>query len=116
MNEILKNIINYLNDNYNQASENYNFILGAKPEVIKYANNIAISFWACGAIVCIDHLLYFISEDDGYWFLEENPCFSIGWLPSYSEALDRLQKYVNNNGKPVYYKDTDVLCHYTLED
>lgn len=118
-NEILSEVINYLNDNYNQESENYSIVDGAKPEVIRYDEHTAISLWACGAIVCIEHIMYFIKEDDGYWFVSRSggaaqDCFSLGWADSFINAMSSLQKFVKENGTPVYYSGTNEICHYTL--
>ena len=84
-NEVINEIVSWLNDNYNQESENYDIFTGAKPEVIPYDEHIAISLWSCGAIVCINDLLYFIGEDDGNWYVHSDEyhialqsCFSIG--------------------------------------
>ncbi len=124
--EHLKNIVNWLNKNYNQNSENYSIFNGAKPEVIRYDEHTAISLWACGAIVCIKSIIHFIGEDDGNWFLlEAKRCskyedygyqdqFSIGWAESFYNAVKRLKNYINENGKPVYYSGTKTICHYTL--
>lgn len=122
MKEKLKTIVSWLNRNYNQESENYNIFVGSKPGVIKYDEHTAISPWACGAIVCIGSLLYFIGEDDGNWFLiddKEYRCglqdsFSIGWAESFVEAINNLVEYTKENGQPVYFSGTKVLCHYTL--
>jgi hypothetical protein len=82
----LESIVRWLNENYNQESDNYSIIHGPKPEVVRYDEETAISLWACGAIVCIGSLLYFISEDDGNWFINYSgrdygyqSTFSIGW-------------------------------------
>ena len=124
--EHLKNIVNWLNKNYNQDSENYSIFSGAKPEVVRYDEHTAISLWACGAIVCIKTIMYFIGEDDGNWFLLEakneyedeeygfQDHFSIGWAKSFSDAIKRLENYINENGKPVYFSGTNTICHYTL--
>ena len=119
--EKLESIVYWLNENYNQDSENYSIFNGAKPEVIRYNKEIAISLWACGAIVCIGSLLYFISEDDGNWFIRDSEeeygfqsTFSIGWAESFSEALKKLIEYTKENGKPVYFSGTNTICHYTL--
>ena len=121
MEEKLNGIIDWLNENYNQESENYNIFVGAKPEVIKYDEHTAISLWACGAIVCIGSILYFIQEDDGNWFLIEGEystglqsCFSIGQAESFTKALTDLVGYTKEHGKPVYYSGTNILCHYQL--
>lgn len=121
--EHLKNIVNWLNKNYNQDSENYSIFNGAKPEVIRYDEHTAISLWACGAIVCIESILYFIGEDDGNWFLSEEDNhrnygyqtnFSIGWAESFYNAMKKLEDYINENGEPVYFSGTNTICHYTL--
>lgn len=124
--EHLKNIVNWLNKNYNQGSENYSIFSGAKPEVVRYDEYTAISLWACGAIVCIKSILYFINEDDGNWFLSEAKGneiyedygyqirFSIGWTESFSNAMKRLEDYIKENGEPVYFSGTNTICHYTL--
>lgn len=121
----LKNIVNWLNENYNQDSENYNIFKGAKPEVVRYDEHTAISLWACGAIVCIKTIMYFIEEDDGNWFLSEaksgmyedygyQACFSIGWAKSFSDAMKRLEDYIKENGEPVYFSGTNTICHYKI--
>lgn len=122
MKEKLEAIVNWLNRNYNQESENYNIFVGSKPGVIKHDEHTAISPWGCGAIVCIGSILYFIGEDDGHWFLiegKEHGCglqdrFSIGWAESFVEAMNKLVEYTKENGQPVYFSGTKVLCNYTL--
>lgn len=107
--EKLNKIVAYLEENFNQASENYSLIYGAKPQVIRFDNETAISTWACGAIVCIGHLLYFIGEDDGHWFCNKKDKydfgylkrFSIGWADFFLKALTDLQKYAKENGIPL---------------
>ena len=121
--EHLKNIVNWLNANYNQNSDNYSIFNGAKPEVVRYDEHTAISLWACGAIVCIESIMYFIEEDDGNWRLLENDnhrdygyqgIFSIGWAESFCDAMKRLVDYTKENGKPIYYSGTNIICHYTI--
>ena len=120
--EHLKHIVNWLNKNYNQNSENYSIFNGAKPDVVRYDEHTAISLWACGAIVCIGSIMYFISEDGGNWFLLESKNedfgyrnhFSIGWAKSFSNAMIRLADYIKENGEPVYFSGTNTICHYTL--
>ena len=118
--EKLESIVYWLNENYNQESDKYSIINGAKPEVVRYDKETVISLWACGAIVCIGSLLYFIS-DDGNWFIRDSEgdyglqsTFSIGWAESFSEALKKLIEYTKENGKPVYFSGTNTICHYTL--
>lgn len=115
--EILDNVVEYLNDNFNQQSGKLSIDSGAeKNGVIRYSDNIAISFWGCGAIVCINHIMYFISEDDGNWFISSNDGNSIstGWIESFAGALTRLQDYLKVNGTPIYYEGTNRICLYTL--
>lgn len=137
--EKLKEVVEWLNENYNQDSENYCIFNGAKPEVIRFDENTAISLWACGAIVCIHHFVYFINEDDGHWFCENyvnkryvneegyvnsfwlnrtfcglQSCFSLGWVDSFTTAMKSLKEYVDKNGTAVCYSGTDIVCHYTL--
>lgn len=40
--------------------------------------------------------------------------FSIGCVDSFTNAVLLLKKYMNENGKPVYFSGTDVICYYTL--
>lgn len=135
----IKEILKFLNEKYNQNSEDYCIINGAKPSVIRFDDETAISLWACGAIVCIKSCLHFIQEDDGSWFCneyinkkdvdEENTVswramnhttigvqdgFSIGWTDSFVKALTDLNEYVKENGTPVYFLGTDIICCYTL--
>lgn len=125
MRKELKEIVRWLNKNYNQDSENYDIFCGSKPEVIRYNDHCAISLWSCGAIVCIYDILYFIAEDDGYWWIndEQNESsanyasqkvFSIGWAESFSNALKDLKEYVWKHGEPIYFSGTKTICHYML--
>ena len=132
MKQKLSEIVSYLNTRFNQQSEDYSIFFGAKPQIFRYDKETAISLWACGAIVCIGSILYFISEDDGNWFINEKDkyniglqsSFSIGWADSFVKALENLSKYVEENGVPVRYQlgtDKDGnqiygdICNYRLE-
>ncbi len=125
----LEAIVSWLNSHYNQDSDDYSIFNGAKPRVVRYNDNIAISLWGCGAVVCIVDQLYFIGEDDGNWFLREGKdknlprnlygfatSFSIGWIESFTNALNALKEYVKENGTPVYYAGITekIVCHYKL--
>ena len=131
----LKSVIDWLNKNYSQDNpENYNVFYGPREEVIRYDDETAISLWGCGAIVCIINQIYFISEDDGDWFMEsheeklwgddDDPCkvyayqtgFSVGWLDSFGDAMKRLSEYTKEHGEPVYYSGIEPkrICYYKL--
>lgn len=122
----LKELVDYLNKNYNQDSDNYSIFLGSKPGVIEYNDHIAISPWACGAIVCIYDQMFFISEDDGCWWVNNEErefgrfgyqdSFSIAWAESFINAISDLKKYVWEHGHPVYFSGLDkkIICHYRL--
>ena len=120
--ETLDDVLDYLNDNYNQQSKNYDIFDGPNPKIIRHSKHVAVSLWACGAIVCIGNMLYFLSEDDGNWFVIndgedrfglQDP-FWMGWIDSFSNALTKLKAYVEKNGTPVYYSGTKDICNYTL--
>lgn len=116
--EKLNNVLSWLNEEYGQDSEKYSIFEGAKPEVIRFSDDIAVSLWACGAIVCIGSILYFFSEDDDYWYMKDNGsqgCFSIGWSESFINAMKSMKEYVDKNGEPVYYVGTGKICHYELK-
>lgn len=120
----LASIVSWLNNHYNQDSDNYNIFVGSKPGIIKYDEHTIISPWACGAIVCCHDMLYFLGEDDGNWFLNDEKKeygnygyqthFSLGWADSFIEAINKIMEYVKENGHPVYFSGTDILCHYAL--
>lgn len=127
----LNEVVDYLNKRFNQGTNEYNIVEGAKPQVIRFDKTTAISTWACGAVVCIGSILHFISEDDGHWYLNESnkgyigfqQNFSIGWSNSFIKAIANLNRYVEENGEPVRYtlgKDEDgstiygTICYYKL--
>lgn len=120
----LDDIVEVLNRDYSQQEDSNEDFLGCSvPPMLVYDEHTVISFWSCGAIVCIKHILYFISEDDGNWWINEDKSnysyglqdnFSIAWTPSFISALSRLNNYVHDNGKPVYYSGTKNICYYTL--
>ena len=58
----LKGLVDYLNKNYNQDSDNYSIFCESKPGVVEYNDHIAISPWACGAIVCIYDQIFFMDK------------------------------------------------------
>ena len=113
--DILDEVVEYLNDNFNQQSGKWNIDSGAeKNGVIRYNDNVAISFWGCGAIVCVNDTMYFISEDDANWFISTSDTLSTGWIESFAGALTRLQDYLKVNGTPIYYNGTNEIYSYTL--
>ena len=123
----IQGILDYLNKNYNQNSPNYSIFCGAKPGVIRLDDTTAVSFWGCGAIVCDGDQIYFIQEDDGYWYTSSDDntvsredytqsSFSIGWGRGFVDAMKSLCDYVENNGEPIYYSGIEprCVCHYKL--
>lgn len=122
----LTSIVSWLNNHYNQNSDNYDIFVGSKPGIIKYDEHTIISPWACGAIVCIGDMLYFLEEDDGNWLLNDEKKeygnygyqteFSIGWAESFIGAMKRITEYVKENGQPVYFSGLSekIICHYRL--
>ena len=123
----LRAVVEWLDKNYNQDSDNYSIFMGSKPGIVKFNDHIVISPWACGAIVCRYDQLYFLEEDDGNWWINEEEDkkygrfayqdgFSIAWAESFAYALTELRKYVWEHGKPVYFSGTESICHFRLED
>ena len=122
----LKEIARWLENRFNQDSEDYSIFEGSKPTVLRYDDETAVSTWACGAIVCMGDQLKFIHEDDGNWFVNEDESkyghyayqsgFSIGWTKSFTKAMADLEEYVKEHGEPVYYSGLEekIICHYTL--
>ena len=107
MEETLKEIENWLN-----SQERID-----KTEVIMYNEHIALSFWSCGAIVCIYDRIRFIHEDDDVWYACDGgmQCgFSIGWADSFIDAMNRLKTFVKANGRPIYRHGTNTISHYAL--
>lgn len=129
-NEIKQTLIGvaeYLNDNYGPDESHPKGVI-AYP----YADKVVFTCWDCGALVYINDGIYYISEDDGYWWVNESifqvgtltrevfgygtPGISIGWAKDIAEALIRLNKYIEENGTPVYYVGVEPprICHYIL--
>lgn len=119
----LNEIVDYMSSEY----DDYN--LKSLTEVIRYEDKIAISVWACGAIVYIDGSIYYITEDDGDWWVEValnediphrkiygymSPETCIGWAKDIANAYIRLVDYIEAHGKPVYYVGIDEICYYKL--
>lgn len=120
----LNQIANWLESKFNQETITVDqYVIQPNVEVLKYDEHTAISLWECGAIVCIGSILYFVGEDDGNWFVHNDndfvgfqSAFCIGWTSSFIAALERLEKYVNNHGTPVYWSDNPEkgICYYKL--
>lgn len=99
-----KEIINYMNNHFNQDSDDYNFLFGPKNVVIRLDDTTAVSTWDCGAIVCRDTKTFFIDEDDGHWFISErNNGFSSAYMKSFGDAMIALDTYLKENGIPFHY-------------
>lgn len=111
----LKEIVNYLNNNHYIASQHTN-------KVLRYCQDTAISFWECGAIVCIGARMCYIQEDDSYWFYctsENGECgckssSSLSWGLDIATAITRLYEYVKEVGYPYNYANSDAVCGYEL--
>lgn len=133
----LKAVVEYMNKRFGPESEENDSFLGPKPSVIRYDDKTAIATWACGAVVCIGSAMFYISEDDGFWFLPEEVKIdridkngnypdwavdcgckpggtNIAWAESLANAILELKKYVDENGEPVYYSGTTNICYYRL--
>ncbi len=98
----LNEIVAYLNEHFHQESKNYDIANGPKSTIVIFDNETIISTWACGAIVSINKIIYFISEDDGRWYYTETEnyigvkaYFSIYWIDSFIKALDNLKLTLN---------------------
>ena len=121
---ILEDVTKYLNDNYGPFK-------GHPKGVVKfpYTDKVVFVCWECGAIVYIDRGIYYIAEDDGYWYIEKSVLefgreefgyksggYSIGWAKDIADALITLNSYIIDKGKPVYYEGIEPprICHYIL--
>jgi len=130
MRKELSEVVKWLNKNYNKEdSEYYDVLHTTEPNVVRYNDHIAISLWACGAIVCIYDQMFFVCEDDEYWWVNDiendegdrdygyQTGFSVAWADSFVNAMAELKKYVWENGTPVYFSgfgDAKIVCHYRL--
>lgn len=106
--DLIGQIIDYLNDNVDQESE----ILWMKDDrllpFIRYDKDIVIVLWHCGAFIIINNIIHFICEDDGHWFLSNDECFHIDWLPYYIEGLNKaLSTYRNRKKYKIGYWQKD---------
>lgn len=106
--KLLKELLLLVNESFNQNN---------MPELFKpyKIGDWTIFFWDCGGLALIDTFIYTFDEDDGYWFVSDNHFMSSSWIPQIMKCLNEVQKYLENNGKPYYYPDTNVLCGYTLK-
>lgn len=126
--QILLDLAQYLNDNYGSDGE-------PRPKdvtVYPHADKVVFICWECGAIVYIDGGIYYIGEDDGYWFVEddilqdgdysrevfgyETSGTSIYYAIEIGQAFIKLGKYVEDNGRPEYLVgfEPPLISHYIL--
>ena len=124
INEVAK----WLNENYSQENElNYYTVEESweNPCIVRYDEHTAVAFWSCGAVVCIESMLYFIWGDDGIWVVNKMETkagtviagmlsgFTVMLAGKLSEALTMMEKYVRENGR--YVEETErTIAHYTL--
>ena len=125
--QTLISVAEYLNDNYGPDKSHPKGVI-AYP----YADKVVFTCWDCGAIVYINGGIYYIAEDDGYWWVNEStfqagtcsreafgyntPGICIGWAKDIAGALIRLNRHIEDNGTPVYYAGIEPprVCHYVL--
>jgi hypothetical protein len=125
--EILEGVSQYLNDNYGPDESHPKGVI-----IYPYVDKVVFTCWDCGAIVYINGGIYFISEDDGYWwvnkstfqingsntrevfgYLDKGIC--IAYAPYIADALIRIlrnqmeiKKHFGLIKDDSYYGD----CHY----
>ncbi len=124
----LDEVAKWLNENYSQQNESgFDTVVRSwqNPCIVRYDEHTAVAFWSCGAVVCIESMLYFIWGDDGIWVVNKMETkagtviagmlsgFTVMLAGKLSEALTMMEKYVRENGR--YVEETErTIAHYTL--
>ena len=124
----LDEVAKWLNENYSQQNESgFDTVVKSwqNPCIVRYDEHTAVAFWSCGAVVCIESMLYFIWGDDGIWVVNKMETkagtviagmlsgFTVMLAGKLSEALTMMEKYVRENGR--YVEETErTIAHYTL--
>lgn len=86
----IEDVLDYLNETYTQQTV-CEERTAKIPEVEVY-NGAVISFWACGAFVAINHIVYNVAEDDMHWYLKNDyeKGIDAAFIPSIIRALTRI--------------------------
>ena len=119
----INEVVDYLNQNYNQQREE------EIPDIDVYDKETIIAFWGCGAFVLHQDIITDIYEDDGHWFADTGYSnhYNKDWIDSKIAAYNHLKVYLKEHGYPEYsvvhvdefgekeYWKQDV-CGYSLID
>lgn len=75
-----------------------------------------VIFADCFAIVLYQKFMELLIEDDGHWFIAENGFnVSSAWIPEIMKLLLKSQKYLEENGEPYNFANTNNHCGYELK-
>lgn len=55
-----------------------------------------------------------LTEDDGHYFIDENPIWDNFWMEDLIKTLTVASKYVEENATVKFFSGTDVPCGYKM--
>jgi len=113
--EIINQIFEYLQENYNQ-----NDPIPQSGDITVNGVRVHIESASCHAIVaCVMYSgigIAEFSEDDGYICSKKVESYSAGWLKDRTYMYQRMTAYLEENCTPQYYHghegDTNCICGY----
>lgn len=92
----MDDLLNYLNNKYSQ--KNCWLDHTEKIPTIEKYKEIIISYWECGAIALIEKWIFFIGQDDLYWFYDTKNYQGLDfcskeYAKDISDALNRIDMF-----------------------
>lgn len=106
---ILSDMLDYLNDKYNQKTV---YMGDTKIPNFEEYHGVLLFYWNCGVIAVVGNMMYFITQTDLYWYcrnwnaLDE---ISIKHSKSLGEAFNRIDEYFSERSELINTNESTTI-------
>jgi hypothetical protein len=97
--DILSDVLDYLNDKYNQKSV---YLGGTKIPNFEEYHGVLLFYWKCGVIAVVNNRMYSIWQSDLYWIYRNWNTIdeiSVKYAKSLGDTFDRIDEYFKERSK-----------------